>query len=100
MGRMSDFAECLYQRDMGQLRALADCLYQLHEAMADDNSRLAAHLEKQHALLLRKCDLCDENRSRHTVWELLNMVEQAIERREAEMKQHEDYDDAVDSSRT
>jgi hypothetical protein len=83
---MSDFSDCLFNRDLRDLHALAACLHQLHEAMADDTSRLAAHLEEQHQLLLRRCDLCGENLTRHAVWELLTVVEGVIAKREEEQE--------------
>jgi len=86
MSKVTDFGDCLLQRNIRDLTALAACLHELHEAMADDTSRLAAHLEEQHALVLRRCDLCGENLTRHAVWELLQVVEGAIAKREAEQE--------------
>lgn len=81
---MTDFGDCLLQRDLHDLYSLAACLHQLHEAMADDTTALAEHLEKVGSLILRKCDLCGENLTRHAVWELLTVVEGVIAKREAE----------------
>lgn len=89
MSRITDFGDCLLTRDLRDLHALAACLHQLHEAMADDTTRLAAHLEQEHALLLRRCDLCGENLTRHAVWELLTVVEGVIAKREAEESTHD-----------
>ena len=82
---MEDFGTCLYGKPIEALYSLLHCLHQLHEMLADDTAALALHLEKEHALVLRKCDICGENLTRHAVWEMLVVLKSVIERREANM---------------
>jgi hypothetical protein len=84
---MSDFGECLYRKDLQALYAMLHCVHQLHEALADDTTALAEHLEEQKALVTRQCDLCGENLTRRGVYEMLTVLKSTIARREAEMEQ-------------